>query len=145
MLQPLHQLNFLIYFVAELRDFHCVFRGVFLTKPVLGLAASYGLAVQGLNVAVVWLIAENVGITVGFTECLVIVPTVLLVSAVPVSIAGWGVREGAMVVGFSYIGMSTADAIFLSVTLGIGMTVVGLIGGLVWMFSHEKKTAPDRF
>lgn len=130
--------------VAELREFRGVFRSVFLAGPVLGLAAIYGLAVHGLNVAVLWFIAEDVGITVSFTECLVIVPTVLLVSVVPVSIAGWGVREGAMVAGFSYIGMSAADAVFLSVTLGVGMTIVGLTGGLVWMLSNANKTGLDR-
>jgi hypothetical protein len=60
------------------------------------------------------------------------------VSVVPVSIAGWGLREGAMVTGFAYVGISATDAVFLSVALGAGMTLVGLLGGLVWMSTGAK-------
>jgi glycosyltransferase 2 family protein len=128
--------------ISEIREFRGVFRSVFLDGPILCLAVIYGLAVHALNVAVLWFIAQDVGIAVSFSECLVIVPTVLLVSVVPISIAGWGLREGAMVAGFSYLGISAADAVFLSVTLGLGMTAVGLIGGLVWMLSKAKKAVP---
>ena len=130
--------------ISEIREFRGVFRNVFLAGPVLGLAAIYGLTIHVLNVAVLWFIAQDVGIAVSFSECLVIVPTVLLVSVVPISIAGWGLREGAMVAGFSYIGIPAADAVFLSVMLGLGMTAVGLMGGLVWMLSKANISVPDR-
>lgn len=129
--------------ISEIREFRGVFRSVFLAGPVLCLAAIYGLAIHVLNVTVLWFVAQNVGIAIDFLECLIIVPTVLLVSVVPISIAGWGLREGAMVAGFSYIGMSAADAVFLSVTLGLGMTTVGLIGGLVWMLLKSNKPLRD--
>ena len=44
-----------------------------------------------------------------------------------------------MVAGFAYVGISATDAVFLSVTLGATMTLVGLLGGLVWMLTSAKK------
>jgi Lysylphosphatidylglycerol synthase TM region len=44
---------------------------------------------------------------------LVLVPPVILVMTVPVSIAGWGVRETAMVVAFGFVGVSGDSALAL--------------------------------
>lgn len=43
-----------------------------------------------------------------------------------------------MVAGFGYVGISATDAIFLSVTLGLGMTLMGLIGGFLWMLNRTQ-------
>lgn len=129
--------------VVELRALRNAFRGVIGTLPVTGIAGAYGVAMYVLNVGVVWFVAQQVGIDTGFVECLAIVPTALLVSMIPISIAGWGLREGAMVTGFAYVGISTTDAVFLSVILGASMTVVGLAGGLVWMLTGAKRAHGD--
>ncbi|MDA1326933.1 MAG: lysylphosphatidylglycerol synthase transmembrane domain-containing protein [Proteobacteria bacterium] len=57
--------------------------------------------------------ALNIGVTV--FDCLLLVPPVMLTTAIPLSIAGWGVREGAMVFAFGLIGVPTSDALILSV------------------------------
>ena len=116
---------------------------MFLVVPVLFRVTFYGFSVHFLNVLIIWIMAQDVGIAVSLSECMVIVPTVLLLSVIPISIAGWGLREGIMVAGFSYIGMPATDAVFLSITLGIGMTAVGLTGGPVWMLIKATETIPD--
>lgn len=127
--------------VGELRGLRDAFRSIFGVPALYGLAGFFGISMYLLNVGVVWFVAQQVDIGVDFIECLVIVPTALFISVVPISIAGWGLREGAMVAGFAYVGISATDAVFLSVTLGASMTIVGLIGGLVWMMTNAK-TAP---
>ena len=119
--------------VTELRQLRDALRSVFRNASVCSFAGIYGVSMYILNTALVWYVATDVDIDVGFVECLVVVPLAFLISFVPVSIAGWGLREGAMITGFAYIGMPTADALFLSVTLGISMTLVGLLGGIVWL------------
>ena len=47
-----------------------------------------------------------------------IVPAVMLVSMAPISFAGWGVREGAMIVGLGLAGIAAADALAVSVPSG---------------------------
>lgn len=129
--------------VGELRGLRDAFRSIFGVPALYGLAGFYGISMYLLNVGVVWFVAQQVDISVNFVECLVIVPTALFISVVPISIAGWGLREGAMVAGFAYVGISATDAVFLSVTLGASMTIVGLIGGLVWMMTNAKAAPVD--
>jgi hypothetical protein len=65
------------------------------------------------------------------------VPPVLLIATIPISIAGWGVREKSLVLAFAYAGLSETDGFLVSVLLGITMFAVGLIGGAVWLASRE--------
>lgn len=125
--------------VSEVRAFRDAFRGIMAVPAVCAAAAVLGISMYLINVAVVWLVALDAGIPAGLVDCLVIVPTALLVSVIPISIAGWGLREGAMVAGFSYVGISATDAVLLSVVLGAAITLVGLFGGLVWMMTGSRR------
>ena len=61
------------------------------------------LIIQILNVAVIFFLINGMGAEVSMWQCLLIVPTVMLISLLPFSIAGWGLRESAMATGFSLI------------------------------------------
>ena len=91
-------------------------------------------------IATVWLLARALGLATGFVDCLLIVPPVVLATLAPVSIAGWGVREGAMVVGFGLVGMPEADALALSVAIGLAQIAIGLPGGVVWLLGDRAKS-----
>lgn len=93
------------------------------------------LLIQAVVALVVFLLSRSLGLTANLLDCAVLMPAVVLVTALPISIAGWGVREGAMVVAFSFIGVSNADALALSVLFGAASMCGGLPGGLVWLFS----------
>lgn len=92
-----------------------------------------GLVNQMTVVIVVRILAAGLHLSIGFADCLIIVPSAMLLTAIPVSIAGWGVREGAFVVGFSYVGLGSTDALTLSVLFGVLNLVVRLPGVLVWL------------
>jgi uncharacterized protein (TIRG00374 family) len=95
--------------------------------------AGSSLAVHMVSVYLAYYIAVQVGMDVGWWGCLAAVVPALLVAYLPVSIAGWGVREGAMVVAFGLLGVPQADALMVSVTLGLGYLVVAMGGGLLWL------------
>jgi hypothetical protein len=59
----------------------------------------------------------------------------MLATTLPISIAGWGVREGAMVAAFGLIGVSQEGAVVLSLLAGILAVVACLPGGLIWLMS----------
>jgi hypothetical protein len=63
----------------------------------------------------------------------------VLLSAIPISISGWGVRESAMVAGLTMVGVSPAAALATSVLLGLVSAIVGLVGGIVWLVSRDRK------
>jgi uncharacterized membrane protein YbhN (UPF0104 family) len=69
-----------------------------------------------------------------------LVTLIILATAFPLSFAGWGVREGATVTGLALIGVSSNDAILISVLHGVGQIVIGLLGIFCvpfWLFGRR--------
>ncbi len=110
-----------------MRDQHRVFSSGVPSALVVALAA----AVQFVNVAVVWLCAVGMGHPIDVGAAFVIVPAIMLISMAPVSLAGWGVREGATVVGLGLLGIAAADALAVSVAFGLLQVVLSLPGALL--------------
>ena len=73
-----------------------------------------------------------------FLDCLVLIPPVVLVSTIPISIAGWGVREAAMITLLALVGVAKADAFVLSVLFGLLTFGLSLPGGIVWIIGGYK-------
>ena len=96
-----------------------------------------------MTIFIIYLLAIAIGASVSAGTLLILVPPVLLISVVPVSIAGWGVREGAMVVALGYGGVAAADALALSVTFGLALLAISLPGGFVWLL-HGRRGAPAK-
>lgn len=67
---------------------------------------------------------------------------VLIVQFIPVSIAGLGIREGALVFILPIYGISPADAMAFSLLLFALIIVIGLVGGI--FEAHEVFIAPLR-
>ncbi len=114
-------------------------------KYFLNPAASVpGTAISVVNhvvtVTVFFALAQALGIDIGFGECLVLIPPVVLLSMLPISLAGWGVREGAMVAALGFVGVPPAQALALSITFGILYAVTSLPGGVIWFASGNRKS-----
>ncbi len=88
--------------------------------------------------ASVFVLALGLGLDVTFVDCLVLFPPVLLVTTLPISIAGWGVREGAMVAAFGLIGVSAEGALVLSILYGLLSIATSLPGGVIWLMSQDR-------
>jgi uncharacterized membrane protein YbhN (UPF0104 family) len=94
--------------------------------PIIGVSAGVHL-LAGLTL---WLIAAGLNIPVGLVDCLVLTPPIVLVAGMPLSIAGWGLREGAMVAVFGLVGVPVDGALLMSVLFGLLLLLVSLPGGL---------------
>ena len=92
-----------------------------------------------ITVAIVWCCAQSVAAPVSFAEVLFLLPPVLLIATVPISIAGWGVRESSMVVAFGFAGLVQSDGLSLSILYGLVSFAVGAIGGVVWIASGVRR------
>ncbi len=112
-----------------------MYRSTAIVVPVLGLS----LAVQIITVLAVFVLAHDLELPISFWDCLVLIPLVFLVATLPVSIAGWGVREGAMVTALGLLGVSASAAVTVSVILGLGLVAIGLIGGVVWLTRSDRR------
>ncbi|MFT6580067.1 MAG: uncharacterized membrane protein YbhN (UPF0104 family) [Alphaproteobacteria bacterium] len=118
---------------------------LFATPTAWGVAIAAGVGIQLLIVLAAWLIGWSMGGVITLMQSVALIPPVVLAATLPISIAGWGVREGAMVVALGYVGAPAADAVALSVAFGLVMIVAGLPGGLVWLLGGrgEKSVAPS--
>lgn len=94
-----------------------------------------------MTVAIAWCAAQAIGSTASFTHMMLLIPPVILIMMVPISIAGWGVREQSMQAAFIYSGLSGADGVTISILFGAVYFVTGAIGGLAWLYSPEKAAA----
>lgn len=86
----------------------------------------------------VFLLAKGLAVPVTWLDCMVLMPPVILVTTLPISIAGWGVREGAMTVAFALVGVSQGGAVVLSLSMGLLAIVVMLPAGVVWLLGRKK-------
>jgi uncharacterized membrane protein YbhN (UPF0104 family) len=97
--------------------------------------AALSFAIQLVGVMVAWGGAMAAHASVDFVQVLFLVLPVFLIATIPVSIAGWGVRESAMVLAFSYAGLAESDGLIVSILFGAATLAVGAIGGIVWVAS----------
>ena len=114
-------------------------RSVFLSPLYAFKVMAISLAGHANVAFCVYLIASSLDLDITWIDCMVIMPPVLLLMTLPISIAGWGVREGAMVSGFGLIGISPEGALVLSIMFGLTVIFISLPGGLVWLFSGDRK------
>lgn len=99
------------------------------------------LVIQLMNVVAIYAIALGLNADVTFANLLALIPPVLLLAMLPISFAGWGVREGAMVVALGFVGVSAEQSVAISVCFGLALIVIGLPGGLLWFFQRKQASA----
>jgi uncharacterized membrane protein YbhN (UPF0104 family) len=114
-------------------------RRVFLSPVNAFKALSWSL-MGHVNIALmVFLLGGSIGLEITWLDCMVLMPPVLLVMTLPISIAGWGVREQAMVAAFALVNVPGEGALALSIMFGLIGLVTGLPGGIAWLISSDKK------
>jgi uncharacterized membrane protein YbhN (UPF0104 family) len=100
--------------------------------------AVLSVLVHVLAVVIVWCVVQSIAAPVVFSQIFQLVPPVMLITMLPISIAGWGVREATMGLAFGYAGLMTNEGVNVSLLYGAVSFIVGAFGGLVWIFSAEK-------
>lgn len=96
------------------------------------------LSIHILAVAIAFCAARAIAAPLSFVQALLLIPPVMLVTMLPISIAGWGLREATMMVAFGYAGLAETDGLLVSLLFGIILVIVGAIGGLTWILGGEK-------
>jgi len=100
--------------------------------------AALSFLVHLLAVVIAWCVVQSIAAPVVFGQIFQLIPPVMLITMLPISIAGWGVREATMGLAFGYAGLMSSEGVNISLLLGAVSFIVGAFGGLVWIFSAEK-------
>jgi uncharacterized membrane protein YbhN (UPF0104 family) len=111
--------------------------GRYLRHPgVLILATVLSILVQVANVVLVWLIGRALGLPVPALYYGVLVPLVSVLTLLPVSLNGMGVREAGTVLLLAPLGVSPSAAVTLSLLTFAVFTVASLGGVGFYLFGH---------
>lgn len=121
--------------VGNLYDYFHAYRN---ERGTIGKALLLSVLVQFSGFAAVYILARGLGQNIPFLSILVYLPLIILISTIPISISGLGVREGAFVLFFSVIGVSPEAAAAVSLSWFISILVGSLIG-LIEYVRHKKE------
>jgi hypothetical protein len=96
------------------------------------------LANQLLVFLVTWITAIGLRINVSFLYFLVFVPVITLISMIPISLNGTGLREYAFRSLFSAIGVAPTAALALGFLSSIMLLLSAVPGGIVYLFFRNR-------
>lgn len=103
-------------------------------QVALRQALLLALSAQLLLCIAAWFLAQGLALNLPWWLLLATFPSVYFISLIPITLGGWGSREGAMISILSLVGVTTTDSLALSVLFGLCMLLMGLIGGLCFAF-----------
>jgi uncharacterized membrane protein YbhN (UPF0104 family) len=106
-----------------------------------GLAAVslLSLVVQLANSVLAWLVGEGLGLQVPPLYYGVLIPLVSILTLLPISLNGMGLREAGTVVLLAPVNVSSASAVTLSLLLFAIYTVASLMGGVVYLLGRSPR------
>lgn len=105
-----------------------VLSAVFLTRILPALVVANLAACASM-----WFATRSVGLAVSFAEGALVIEMASFASAIPVTVGGWGLREGAIILLLEATGAANASAVAAAAVVGLTMLASGLIGGAVWV------------
>jgi hypothetical protein len=113
---------------------------VFLRRPGLLVGTTLlSVLVQLAAVVLVWLIGVGLGLSVPLPYYGVLVPLVTLLTLLPVSLNGMGLRELGTVLLLAPLGVGTASAVTLSVLQFAAYSLASLAGGIFYLFGRPRE------
>jgi len=106
------------------------------------LALTLGLVIHLLSVSIFILLFRGLGLPISPWLCIAVVPMVMLITMIPLSIAGWGLRESAMVVAFAAMDLPDSDILAASIAFGLIILAASLPGAALWLKSQAPLRDP---
>jgi glycosyltransferase 2 family protein len=86
-----------------------------------------------------WWLLRGMGVEVPLLPWVGLMAWVILVSLLPLSLGGWGVREVAMISFMAALGVEESMAMAVSVQLGVLYTLLSLPAGGLWLLMKDGK------
>jgi hypothetical protein len=120
-------------FTASMRDFVKYHRKEVVSVLIISFVTQMMIILENR------ILLAALGIEVPFVDMMFIIPLTFLVTLLPITIAGLGIREGAFIYFLQKYHYTAADAVAFSLLGYSLMLVMGLAGGIVNVASRSKK------
>jgi len=122
--------GFFSAFKSNLKEIALSFKIKIYSKSSLN-AMTYSIMANISIVLSMFFLTVSINCDISLIQSLIYFPIVLLMTLLPVSVGGWGVREVVMIYIFSLLSLPRAEAVFISVAFGIILSAYGFLGGIV--------------
>lgn len=119
-----------------------------LAPGALPIQFASGLLAVASYIGLFLVAARAIGVDTEIGLLLPLVAPVLMTMLIPVTVAGWGIREGAAAALWSFVGLTPEDGVAISVAYGLLVLVSSAPGVLALMQillgDRDRTTDPDR-
>ena len=131
--------RFALYkFTRHLHEISADMRRVYHDPKAIALHSVISVLIHFISMLAVYFIGIGVGLNYGLLTFLVLVPPVMLLTIAPISLAGWGVREGGMIGLFLLVGADKTLVLSMSVLYGLVLIAASLPGLYLFLMSRHK-------
>lgn len=105
------------------------------------LVIAISLLGHALSAGAFYVLARQLELGIGYWPMFALSAPIIVYSAVPISVGGWGVREAVSAALFGLIGIAPASGVALSIAFGLVASVVGLFcGGVALLVTLRSRT-----
>ncbi len=112
-----------------------------LANPRLYWVFALSALISSINIVIFAIILSGMGVVLPLAAgCALLVPAIMEIAMLPISLAGWGVREGAAIVAFGALGLPADQALGASIAFGLIIAAVSMIGGILWLIDRRQTT-----
>lgn len=125
-------------FTRHLHEISADMRRVYHDPGAIALHSFISVLIHFVSMLAVYFIGTGVGLNYGLLTFLVLVPPVMLLTIAPISLAGWGVREGGMIGLFLLVGADKTLVLSMSVLYGLVLLAASLPGLYLFLMSRHK-------
>lgn len=112
-------------------------RKILLNRDTGILVLFFSILIHSISILAVILLSHALGLKISLIGIIVVIPLVTIFTLIPISIAGWGVREGVMIVALGYLGVRPEQALALSIIYGVLILCSALPGGVIWLIKSN--------
>ncbi|WP_228767039.1 MULTISPECIES: lysylphosphatidylglycerol synthase transmembrane domain-containing protein [Thiomicrorhabdus] len=113
-------------------------RLIYRTPKRINQQIGLSILIHLLSMIAIFGIGHSVGINEPLVTYLVLIPPAILLTILPISFAGWGVREGALVALFLLIGVDQTQVLAMSLLYGVILILSALPGLYFYLKSKHK-------
>ncbi len=126
-------------FTRHLHEISADLRRVYHDPKAIALHSVISVLIHFVSMLAVYFLGIGVGLNYGLLTFLVLVPPVMLLTIAPISLAGWGVREGGMIGLFMLVGADKTLVLSMSVLYGLILIAASLPGLYLFLMSRHKE------
>jgi uncharacterized protein (TIRG00374 family) len=124
--------SFVVKLRLALRSYRAHWRAVI---AAMALSLAIHLIQAWMHVVMGWAL----GIDIPFSYCIIVYPLVGTFSALPISLSGFGLREGGYLFLLGIIGIPSEKGVAFGLLLFVIVAVDSLLGGIIFLFKKSAK------